>query len=310
MAATLCNDPSHADLLAKFEQMAVQIVALTEQVQALTQREAEREKAHAAENAALRAKVEDLEARLKKDSSNSSRPPSSDSPYRKRERREKPSGRSQGAQEGHEGSARPLLSVEEVDGVEDYKPPCCTGCGGTDLEDAGVFRWQVVEVPEIRPSVTEHRVHTLRCRKCGEESTGELPAGIGRSNFGPRLHALTANLTGGFRVTRREAARFLDEVFNVDLSVGALSEMEGRVSASLEFPYREVQRVLREGDAAHIDETHWKERNKLHWLWNATFGKLAVFRIDKRRDRGASRRLLPGSFTACGSSTGSPSTTT
>jgi len=297
VAAALCNDPSHADLLARFEQMSGQILALTQQVQALTLREAEREKAHAAETAALRAKVEDLEARLKKDSSNSSRPPSSDSPYKTRERRTKPSGRKQGGQPGHEGTARAEFSAERIDDVKDHRPPaCCTGCGGTDLEDAGVFRWQVVEIPEIRPTVTEHRVHTLRCKKCGREDTGAMPADVARSNFGPRTHALAATLTGGFRLTRREAVRVFDEVFNVDLSTGALSDMEGRVAAALEESYRAVQRALREGEAAHIDETPWKQRRVLHWLWNATFGKLAVFRIDRRRDRGASRRLFAGKF--------------
>lgn len=286
MAAALCNDPSHADLQAKVEMLAAQVVALTQQVQALT-----------TENAALRAKVEDLEARLQKDSSNSSRPPSSDGPYKVRVRRTKPSGRKQGGQPGHEGKARAEFAADRVDDVKDWTPPaCCAGCGGTDMEDAGVFRWQVVEIPEIRPRVTEHRVHTRRCRKCGREETGEMPADVARSNFGPRTHAVAATLTGGFRLTRREAVRILDEVFNLDVSTGALSDMEGRVSASLEVPYRVVQRALREGEAAHIDETPWKERRVPHYLWNATFGKLAVFRIDRRRDRGASRRLFAGKF--------------
>jgi transposase len=181
--------------------------------------------------------------------------------------------------------------------VKDHAPPpCCPDCGGSDLEDAGVFRWQVVEVPEIRPRVTEHRVHKRRCRRCGVESAGELPPEVARSNFGPRTHALAAALTGGFRLTRREAVRFFDEVLHVDLSTGALSTMEGRVAAALEYPYRVVARALREGGAAHIDETPWKERRIPHWLWNATFGKLAVFRIDRRRDRAASRRLFAGKF--------------
>lgn len=266
--------------------MAVQIATLIE-----------RDEKHTAETAALRAKVEDLEARLRKDSSNSSRPPSSDPPYKVRVRRTKPSGRRQGGQPGHEGKARAEFSADRIDDVKDHRPsPCCAGCGATDLEDAGVFRWQVVEIPEVRPKVTEHRVHTLRCKKCGHEETGEMPADVARSNFGPRTHALAATLTGGFRLTRREAVRVFDEIFNVDLSTGALSDMEGRVSAALEYPYRVVQRALREGDVAHVDETPWEQRRVLHYLWNATFGKLAVFRIDRRRDRAASRRLFAGRF--------------
>lgn len=286
MADISCNDPTHADLLAKVEQLAAQLAALTQKLQAL-----------AAENTALRAKVEDLEARLRKDSSNSSRPPSSDSTYKVRVRRTTPSGRKQGGQPGHEGTARAEFTADRVDDVKDHAPPpCCAGCGGTDMQEVGVVRWQVVEIPEIRPNVTEHRVRTQRCTKCGREETGALPADVARSNFGPRTHALAAALTGGFRLTRREAVRVFDEIFSVDLSTGALSDMEGRVSAALEVPYRVVQRALREGDVAHIDETPWKQRRVLHHLWSATFGELGVFRIDRRRDRGASRRLFAGTF--------------
>lgn len=276
--------------------MAAQIVALTQQVRDLTLREAAREKAHAAETAALRAKIEALEARLRKDSSNSSRPPSSDSPYVKRERRDEPSGRKQGGQEGHKGTARSVTPASDLDATQDHRPLACGSCGGTDLEDAGVFRWQVTEIPVIRPIVTEHCVHTRRCRACGVRSSGALPAGVGQSNFGPRVHALSAALTGGFRLTRREAVRCLDEVFGVGISLGALSEMEQRISDAVVFPYREAQCALRKSAVVHIDETPWKERSKLHWLWNATFGELAVFRIDRRRDRGASRRLFCGKF--------------
>src|SRR4051812_31801757 len=70
-----------------------------------------------AENAVLQARIHELEARLGQNSSNSSRPPSSDSPQARRKRPVDPSGRKRGGQPGHRGAFRALLPVEQVDEV-------------------------------------------------------------------------------------------------------------------------------------------------------------------------------------------------
>jgi transposase len=67
------------------------------------------------ENAVLQERVRDLEAQLGQDSSNSSRPPSSDPPQVPAKRRARPSGRKRGGQPGHRGAFRRLLPVEQVD---------------------------------------------------------------------------------------------------------------------------------------------------------------------------------------------------
>src|SRR6266508_5009361 len=80
---------------------------------------------------ALQERVRDLEARLAQDSSNSSRPPSSDPPQApaKVKRPVPPPERKRGGQPGHRGSFRALLPVEQVDQVVVVTPEVCRHCG-------------------------------------------------------------------------------------------------------------------------------------------------------------------------------------
>jgi hypothetical protein len=64
---------------------------------------------------ALQERVRELEARLGQNSSNFSRPPSSDRPQAPAKRRRPPSSRKRGGQPGHRGAFRALLPVEQVD---------------------------------------------------------------------------------------------------------------------------------------------------------------------------------------------------
>jgi transposase len=140
------------------------------------------------DNAALREVIEAqsapiaaLERELGKDSSTSSRPPSSDSPYRKPVRRSsrKSSGRAPGKQPGGPGRTREL--VDSPDELITCDPGCCGGCGA-DLSGApvvGVQRRQVVEVvAPPAPRVTEYRIVTRVCTACGRTATGPVSVGV------------------------------------------------------------------------------------------------------------------------------------
>ena len=148
----------------------------------------------------LEARVEQLERRLGRTSRNSSSPPSEDPPGASPRRRGKDrSGRPQGGQSGHEGHGRELLPAWAVDELVDHWPGCC-GCGHVFTEADRVAsrepaRHQVEELPQIAVRVTEHRCQRVCCPSCGTERTGELPAEVAGSSFGPRLRAAVATLS-------------------------------------------------------------------------------------------------------------------
>ena len=137
------------------------------------------------------ARIAELEQRLNRNSRNSSLPPSADPPSAPPRSRQAASGRRPGAQPGHPGRGRRLAPIESVDAIIDHWPARCR-CGHLFLpaerEAVGEpARHQVAELPSIAVIVTEHRLHRLRCPDCGASTCAELPAGVPRGAFGPRL---------------------------------------------------------------------------------------------------------------------------
>jgi len=114
-------------------------------------------------NAALTRRVQEREARLKQDSSNSSRPPSADPPGTPPRPPRPLQGRRPGAQPGHEAHQRPAVPPERLDAVVEHWPERCAHC---QVPLAAPIRHQVTELPPVRAEVVEHRLHRLRCPSC------------------------------------------------------------------------------------------------------------------------------------------------
>jgi transposase len=151
----------------------------------------------------LDARVRELEDRLNTTSRNSSKPPSSDRPSvpptpTKRSKRKK------GGQKGHPRHTRALLPPEQVDATHVLRPEACRHCQHR-LSGADPAPWchQQIEAPPQLRQVTEWQLHQLACEACGKATRASLP-GAARGVFGPRLQALTALLTGRFKLSHQE----------------------------------------------------------------------------------------------------------
>lgn len=143
-----------------------------------------------------------LKRRLALDSSNSSKPPSSDSPFRKPVPRSQrgTSGRSPGGQVGHDGAN--LEPVADPDHIVEHRPATCTGCGlalAGGGPAVGFSRSQVFDLPDPRLTVTEHRMLKVRCT-CGRTTRAAGPDGVNApTQYGPGVHALAGccHIVGG-----------------------------------------------------------------------------------------------------------------
>jgi transposase len=264
------------DLVAE---QATMIAALQEQVAALHR-----------ENAELR-------TRLAQNSSNSSRPPSSDLPGTRRPPARRPLGRAPGGQPGHPGHQRALLSVEQVDRVVALVPTRCRQCGEAlpavaAPGDPRAERQQVAEVPPPRVEVTEYQLAARRCRQCGTISRAARPTGVGLGAFGPRLQALVALLSGRYRLSRREVVQVVDDVWGVGLGVGSVVELEQATSAALAPVVAEAHAVAQRATVANLDETGWREGRRKAYLWVMVTTLLTVFRVDRTRSGQVARELL------------------
>jgi transposase len=238
---------------------------------------------------ALRAENVELQARLCRDSSNSSQPPSSDPPWKAPNERKK-KGRRRGGQPGHRGHKRKLV---EPDHVIDHRPSACRHCGEClQGDDPEPLRHQVTEIPETRATVTEHRVHVLRCGHCQKPTAGVLPHDVPRSAFGPRLQAIIAVCSGAYRLSKRSIEELMRDFFGVTIALGSISNVEQYVSKALAAPVEEAIAHVRNSRVAHLDESPWYERSMRAWLWTAVTSRVAVFFIRGSRSRDVALELL------------------
>lgn len=274
----MCHDPS-VDRTAELEAQVAKLLAVIEDLkQGLAKSEA---------------RCAELEARLNTDSSNSHTPPSADPPNsnsarnRRKRRQRKASGRTRGGQPGRKGVTRQMLPINEVDHVEACRPESCAACG-SGLLDASLEgrpeRHQVVEIPPVKPVVTEYQLHTATCSKCGERNKASLPAGVSWSAFGPRVHALAAMLSGVYHVPRRRVRRIFADYFGLTVSLGAIIGMERRVSDAMAPAVDDAAQAVRQTSApTGMDETGWRQAGERRWLWIAITEMLALFSIRQSR---------------------------
>jgi transposase len=237
------------------------------------------------ENALLKAKVVTLEAeniklkdQLSGNSKNTNLPSSKDVFRLKREK--KKSGRKPGGQPGHKGSFRAPMVADEIIKVD--APSVCS-CGsemGLMLE---VVKHQKVDIPEIKPYVTEYHLHRRYCKKCKKKVSAELPVGVGGDTFGPRLKATIAALSGFYKSSKREVLGILNQMYNLPISLGSISNSEARVSQKCQSSYENLKVEFEKGLVKHIDETGHYNKDKLGWCWLFATSSVAYIKLADSR---------------------------
>ena len=222
--------------------------------------------------------IADLERQLagrRKNSTNSSKPPSSDGlagPQRARGRKHK-SKRKPGAQPGHPGHHRPLVPTAEVSVIEVLLPKQCGHCGRSLPQKPGQVttegeprRHQVTEVPPVKAHVTEYQFPNVVCGDCGETTHAGLPEAI-RGDFGPQLTALIAYWTVVCRLPRRLVEAMLADVLGIEISLGSTQKAWEEVSRAVEQPVGQLQKQLPREAALNADETGWRTNGHKRWIW-------------------------------------------
>jgi transposase len=226
-------------------------------------------------------------AALRKDSTTSSKPPSSD--VVKPPKPAPPPGqakRSIGGQPGHLRHLRAAFPPEQVNGDSfDHALACCPDCGHAVQPLAGQPR--VVQQMDVRPAplvVEEHRGHPAWCPRCLKVHYAPLPAAVEAGGLvGPRLTALIGYLKGVCHASFSTVRKFLRDVAGVSLSRGQLAKVIAKVSEALAGPYQELLAALPGQDALNVDETGHKDKAQAMWTWCFRAELYTLFKIDPRR---------------------------
>ena len=223
----------------------------------------------------LEAKVAELEAKLGQNSGNSSAPPSRDPAAERarqaeeraeRQRRAGGAKRKRGKQKGAKGSG-PQMSANP-DEVVEHRPERCEACGealGQGAEE-GYSARQVVDVPPVKPVVTEHRAYRCRC-SCGYVSTGAFPEGVRAPvSYGRRAKAIVAYLLGRQHLPGRRVAEAMEDLFGLKISTGAIDAAYSEASRRLKGFIVALVALLKTLPVLHVDETSDRVGTKTCWM--------------------------------------------
>jgi transposase len=225
-----------------------------------------------------------LEARWHQHSSNASRPPSTEAPATKRQRRRPAAERRQpGGKHGHPG--HPQVLLEPTATVSLFPEGCA--CGHREVVALPPYHThQVLELPVMRPDVTHWLRPQGQCLSCGKRCKAPVPADQGRGD-GPRLTGFVGERAGMVGASRSAVQDLCPAVFGIPLSQGAIQKMVDRVSAAILPHYTAFGEVAHASLVHDIDETSWLTGGARRWLWGMANPLVASFQIHPHRSKGA-----------------------
>lgn len=248
---------------------------------------------------ALQQRVADLEARLGRNASNSSTPPSANPPAAPRPVVKKPSGRRPGGQPGHQGRSRQRLPPHRLSHLIPLIPSRCADCR-TPLplkpgpEDPPPSWHQIAELPRGVAVVTEFQGHARTCPCCGLLNREEIPAPLRASSFGPRLTATLAYLAASRHVSRRGLEEVCATLFDLPISLGTIAAFAQQAAQALAVPHQQIGQAVSRAPVKNVDETSWKLKGRLRWLWVAVTDAASYFLVRPSRSAQTLRELLGG----------------
>jgi len=232
------------------------------------------------ENKFLREENGKLKDKLGLTSKNSSIPSSKE--LYKLKRSKVKSTRNRGVQPVHPGSKRAKMIADEV--IELSISDSCS-CVGSVALSGKPYIHQKIDLPDIKPHVINYHMHHGRCRRCGKRYSSILPKGVTSDTFGPKIKSVIAALTAFYKNSKREVSHILKDIFNLDISLGSISNSESRVASKCQEAYQVIEKTVRESKLIHIDETSHYNSGKLGWCWIFTSPMASLLKLTKSRSK-------------------------
>ena len=250
------------------------------------------------ENAELKEENAELRSKLKLDSHNSSKPPSSDG-YQKKPAFPRNKNGKQGGQKNHNGKT--LEMVKNPDHIVTCKTEECT-CGFdlTQEPTTVLARRQKFDLPEPRLEVTEYQLAQNTCPQCGQIHKGKFPKDINAPvQYGHRVKALTVLLNNDCRLPFEKIQTLFDDLYGYPINEGTIAASNQTCYENLEQPEKKIQENLIASPVVHNDESGVRCQGKLHWLHVASTALFTYLFIHPKRGKEAiesEKSILPRFF--------------
>lgn len=232
----------------------------------------------------LFARLEALESLVRKDSHNSSKPPSSDGLWKKTRSLREVTGKKPGGQPGHKGTTLKQVS-QPTQIITHSLPKQCDRCQQPLVqEDARIAeRRQVIEVPKTTYDVIEYRTLSLLCQ-CGQQHASVFPMGVNEAvQYGPNLRALGVHLTQGQLLPFARACELIGDLYGITISPGTLVTWVGQARTVLDDTASLIATHLHISDVLHADESGLRVASKLHWLHIAASATHTSYSVHTKR---------------------------
>ena len=230
-----------------------------------------------------------LEERLGMDSTNSSKPPSTDNKLSKTPKQKEKTKRkaSRGGQNGHPGKT--LIQRDNPDHIEILRPTTCE-CGH-DLREhtsAKVIKRQVFDLPLPAIEVTEYQSHSVVCEACHHTNRPTFPEGINApTQYGKNLQSFIAYLNTYQMIPYERITELIEDLCGHKLSVGTIITILHRLHDACEVSEAQIKTVLLQSDTLHCDETGVSIEGKLHWMHVASTSTLTYYYLSAKRGKEA-----------------------
>jgi transposase len=237
--------------------------------------------------------LKDIQARLSKDSRNSSKPPSSDG-YGKANAEKRTqslrgsSGKANGGQQGHEGHT--LEATDNPDHCEAHKVEQCGECGTEldEVEATGHEERQVFDIPAIRIEVTAHRAEIKTCPICGAENKASFPLGVNSAvQYGSGVKTWAAYFQCQHFVPLERTEQIFEDLVHHRVAEATLLRAGKDLVDGVKPATEAVQEQLRAAEVVHVDESGLRVTGKLHWLHVAATDKLTHYHVHAKRGQEA-----------------------
>jgi transposase len=246
-------------------------------------------------NAGLRQELEKY--RTPKNSINSSKPPSSDFPkIQKTQSLREPSGKKPGGQPGHQGTT--LKMSVTPDTIQQHSPNYCTCCGEdlSHYQTRFIGHRQVIDIPPIKPIVTEHQLFEVHCR-CGHNNKASYPDGVLTPvSYGPGVQSLVCYLSVRQYLPVERITELLSSLCGLSISTGGVCYLLEKVKQKALPVYETIRQIIANGKVIGADETGVNINGKNHWAWTFQNSMATYIAINKGRGTKAIDQIMPEGF--------------
>jgi len=200
-----------------------------------------------------------------------------------------------GGVKGHVGYSRKIYPLEQVSKRVSISLKRCKHCGSKNIKKEPLQIFQQVDIPEIKPIITQIELERGKCAHCKKNLVADFPKEYDHSSFGPRLVAFIGTASSVYRMSKRTTKAILETFFGIDISLGSIPAMEKKISKGLESSYEKLAKRIDMRKVAYVDETGFRQDCKTHYIWTATTEKEALIRVLPTRGIDSLNKIRPRS---------------